>query len=41
VDDVLDQPVRYDGGRLALAPAPGLGVSLDRGKLKVLEGDLG
>ena len=40
-DDVLDEPVRYDKGRLVLSAQPGLGVTLLPAKLRQLQGDLG
>lgn len=40
VDDVLAQPHRYEQGYLRVPDGPGLGVTLDRGKLAALARDL-
>jgi L-alanine-DL-glutamate epimerase-like enolase superfamily enzyme len=40
VDDVLDEPVCYERGHLVLPSGAGLGVALDRNKLRALAGDL-
>ena len=39
--DVLDEPVRYDNGKLVLNGKPGLGVQLVPEQLERLKGDLG
>lgn len=39
-DDVVKNPVRYDGTRLIIPDGPGLGVELDEGKLESLRAPL-
>jgi muconate cycloisomerase len=39
-EDVVAEPVRYEGSRLVVPDGPGLGVELDEGKLDALEAPL-
>ena len=36
VDDVVQTPVRYEGGYLVIPTGPGLGVEVDEAKLRAL-----
>jgi muconate cycloisomerase len=40
VDDVVVDPIRFDGTQLVIPDGPGLGVALDPGRLEALRGSL-